>query len=62
MFKRNTGCSNSVQTVCSHCEHIVFAFEHVINSEFVVKDAYGDMVGVGDWRGRTDNLVLEKVV
>ena len=33
----------------------------VINSEFVVEDAYGDMVGVGDWRGRTDNLVLEKV-
>ena len=40
----------------------MFTFEHVINSEFVVKDAYGDMVGVGDWRGRTDNLVLEKVV
>ena len=33
----------------------------VINSEFVVEDAYGDMVGVGDWRGRTVNLVLEKV-
>jgi len=34
----------------------------VINSEFVVEDTYGDMVGVGDWRGRTDNLVLEKVL
>ena len=34
----------------------------VENSDFVVEDAYGDMVGVGDWPGRTDNLVLEKVL